>query len=59
MGPAGARQKTRERKEGLVDTILLVLALICFVLAAFGWNAPRGIGLMPLGLAFWVLTALI
>ena len=42
-----------------MDTILLVLALICFVLAAFGWNAPRGIGLMPLGLAFWVLTALI
>ncbi len=42
-----------------MDTILLVLALICFILAAFGWNAPRGIGLMPLGLALWVLASLI
>ena len=32
-------------------TILLVLALICFVLAAFGVNPPQ-IGLTPLGLAF-------
>jgi hypothetical protein len=37
-----------------IPTILLVLALACFVLAAFGASAGR-VSLTPLGLAF--LTA--
>ncbi len=41
-----------------VDTILLILALVCFGLAAAGVNAGR-VSLVPLGLFFWVLTALI
>jgi hypothetical protein len=41
-----------------VDLILLIAAFICFVLAAIGINSPR-VGLVPLGLALWVLTALI
>lgn len=41
-----------------MDTILLVAALICFVLAAF--NVKLGsVNLTPLGLALWVATALI
>jgi hypothetical protein len=38
--------------------LLLVLAFICFVLAAFGVNLGR-VGLLPLGLACWVLTLLV
>lgn len=33
--------------------ILLLAALICFLLAAFGVRVGR-VGLLPLGLAFWV-----
>ena len=41
-----------------VDLVLLIAAFICFVLAAIGVNAPR-VGLVPLGLALWVLTAIL
>ena len=41
-----------------VGTILLVLALICFVLAACG--VPLGpVSTVALGLAFWVLAVLL
>lgn len=40
-----------------VDVLLLVLAFICFCLAAA--NVQSRIGLVPLGLAFWVLTLLV
>jgi hypothetical protein len=36
--------------------ILLALAFICFVLAAL--NVKSDVGLVPLGLAFWVFTLL-
>lgn len=38
-------------------TILLILALICFLLAAFGVSIGR-VGLTPLGLALFVLSIL-
>lgn len=37
--------------------LLLVLALICFVLAAFSVSLP--IGLLPLGLAFFATSFLV
>lgn len=37
--------------------LLLFLALVCFVLAATGVNSR--VGLLPLGLALWVLSLLI
>ena len=40
-----------------LHTILLFAALVCFGLAAFGVQSR--VGLVPLGLAFWVLTALL
>ena len=42
----------------MLNTILLILGLICFILAAIGINARR-INLIALGLAFWILTLLI
>lgn len=41
-----------------VSTILLIIALICFFLAAIGVPASR-INLIGLGLFFWVLSILI
>ena len=38
--------------------VLYVLALVCFVLAAFGVPVPR-VSLLALGLAFWVLVPLL
>jgi hypothetical protein len=38
--------------------ILLILALLAFVMAAFNVQAPRG-NLMALGLALWVLAILL
>ncbi|MBB5084040.1 hypothetical protein [Nonomuraea endophytica] len=38
--------------------ILLILALVCFVLAALNVAAPR-INLLALGLALWILTEII
>lgn len=40
-----------------VDVILILLALVCFLLAAAG--IPSRVGLMPLGLALWMLTLLV
>jgi len=43
-----------------IDLILLILAAICFALAALNVDVTGGkVGLVPLGLLFWVLTALI
>ena len=38
--------------------LLLLLAFVCFVLAALGVSSPR-VGLLPLGLALWVLALLL
>lgn len=40
-----------------LNTILLLLALICFVIAAA--NVPSRINLVAVGLALWVLTLLV
>jgi hypothetical protein len=44
----------------VVALILLALALACFLIAAF-WAppSPPRVNFVALGLAFWVLTALI
>jgi hypothetical protein len=39
-----------------LDRILLVLAFVCFVMAATG--AKTRVDLLPLGLAFWILSLL-
>jgi hypothetical protein len=39
-----------------LSTLLLILALICFLLAVF--NVPR-VNWTPLGLALWVLSILL
>jgi len=39
--------------------ILLVLGLGCFLIAAFSPAQPSRPALVPLGLAFWILTAII
>lgn len=41
-----------------MDTILLIVAAVCFGLAAFGVKVGN-VNLVPLGLLAWVLTALI
>ena len=41
-----------------IDTILLIAAFVCFVAAALGASVPR-LNLLALGLALWVLTALV
>lgn len=44
----------------MVHTILIILAIICFVIAAAGDRSPtRGINLGWVGLALWALTALV
>lgn len=40
-----------------VQVVLLLLAFVCFVLAAAGVSSR--IALTPLGLAFWALSVLI
>ena len=43
-----------------LDQILLIVALVCFVLAAFGVSTPRfNLNLVALGLAFYILTMLV
>lgn len=42
---------------GVVVLVLLIAAAVCFLLAAA--NVPTRVGLVPLGLLLWVLTALI
>jgi len=41
-----------------IDLVLLLLALICFVLAALQVAAPR-VNLLAAGLACWVLSLLL
>ena len=41
----------------MIGIALLIVALICFLLAAA--NLPFRVNLMALGLAFWVLSILI
>lgn len=41
-----------------IDFVLLVCSFICFVLGAIG-VPTRGVSLVPLGLALWVLSFLI
>jgi hypothetical protein len=41
-----------------LDLVLLIAALICFALAAFGIGSSR-VNLIALGLALWVLTLLV
>ena len=41
----------------MTQLVLLILALVCFVLAAVGAAVPR-IALLPLGLAFYMLSLL-
>lgn len=42
----------------MIATILLVLAFVCFVIAAAAFPVPR-VNLMALGLAFWVAVSFI
>ena len=41
-----------------LDLVLLIAALICFLLAAFSILGER-VNLIAIGLALWVLTALV
>jgi len=41
----------------MLDTVLIVAALVCFVLAAFGVSGGR-INLVAAGLACWVAASL-
>lgn len=41
-----------------ISTILMAVALICFVLAAFGVRTGK-ISMVAVGLAFWVLANLV
>lgn len=44
----------------MIATVLMVLAMLCFALDAFGANPIRRVvQLLPLGLALWVLALLI
>lgn len=40
-----------------ISAVLRIIALVCFVLAAFG-VAAFGVLLVPIGLAFWVASTL-
>ena len=42
----------------MIDLILLILAAVCFGLAAFGVGGGR-VNLIALGLFAWVLTAIL
>lgn len=37
--------------------LMLIAGAVCFALAAFG--VPARVGLVPLGLLFWILTLLV
>jgi len=41
-----------------INLILLVAAFVCFIMAAIGVSSSR-INLMALGLALWVLAAIV
>jgi hypothetical protein len=40
-----------------IRLVLLILALVCFVAAAFG--TPSRVQLVPAGLALWILSLLV
>jgi len=40
----------------MLTLVLMILAIICFVAAALGYNPPRGGNLTALGLALWALA---
>jgi len=42
----------------VITFVLMVLALVCFLLAAAGVPSSR-VALVPLGLALWVLSELV
>lgn len=42
----------------MLDMILIIAALVCFILAAVGVNSPR-VNLLAAGLACWVATLLV
>jgi hypothetical protein len=42
----------------MLNLVLLILALVCFVLAALGVQSPR-VNLLAAGLALFVLTLII
>ena len=41
-----------------IRLVLLILAFVCFVLAAFNVASPR-VALTPAGLALWILSLLV
>ena len=41
-----------------IDLVLVLLAFLCFTLAAFGVASPR-VQLTPLGLALWMLSLIL
>lgn len=43
----------------MIDLILLIVAFICFVAYALNFNPLPRVNLLGVGLACWVLTAII
>jgi len=43
-------------RTGGVSLLLLLIAIVLFVLAAFGVDGKLGIGFLPLGLAFFAAS---
>jgi len=41
-----------------IRLVLILLALVCFLIAAFGGSWPR-VNLVALGLALWIATLLV
>ncbi len=41
----------------MLDTVFLIVALVCFIAAAIGWPSTR-VNLVAAGLAFFVATYL-
>src|SRR3982751_3498983 len=42
-----------------VKLLLLILALLCFIIAAFNVPVTNRLNIMALGLAFWVLSIIV
>jgi hypothetical protein len=42
-----------------MNYVLLILALLCFVSSAISWPSVPRLNLLALGLAFWILNALV
>lgn len=42
----------------LLHVVLIILAIVCFALAAYGVSTPRG-NLVAAGLALWALSVLV